>query len=154
MAGHLLRPWLATWVERHRRVLGFTDRGTVLLVVYTAFSAAVIDGLWSRVAPATLCALLGLMVLLLAFALVLTTWASRRLGFSRADEIAIVFCGSKKSLASGVPIANILFAGNPALGMILLPVMLFHQLQLMACAILAQRYAQRDGVALDTAGPS
>ena len=152
VAGHLLRPWLERWVERHRRALGFTDRGTVLLVVYTAFSAAVIDGLWGRVAPATLFALLGLMVLLLAFALVLTTWASRRLGFSREDEIAIVFCGSKKSLASGVPIANILFAGNPALGMILLPVMLFHQLQLMACAVLAQRYAQRDDVASDTAG--
>ena len=66
---------------------------------------------------------------------------SRRLGFSREDEIAIVFCGSKKSLATGVPMANVIFAGG-AIGAIVLPVMLFHQIQLMVCAGLARRYAQ------------
>ena len=69
-----------------------------------------------------------------------TAFCARRLGFSRADEIAIVFCGSKKSLVSGIPMANVLFAG-PTLGLIVLPLMIFHQLQLMACAALARRYA-------------
>ena len=69
------------------------------------------------------------------------TFASRWLGFSRADEITIVFCGSKKSLASGLPMANVLFAGHVGLGII--PVMLFHQIQLMVCASLARRYAAR-----------
>jgi sodium/bile acid cotransporter 7 len=73
--------------------------------------------------------------------LALTAFLSRRLGFSRQDEIAIVFCGSKKSMAAGIPMANILFAGQGA-GMILLPVMLFHQIQLFACAALARRYAR------------
>jgi len=65
---------------------------------------------------------------------------SRRLGFSRADEITIVFCGSKKSLASGLPMASVLFASS-SVGLIVLPLMLFHQLQLMVCAALARRYA-------------
>lgn len=143
--GHLLQPWIGQWVARWHRLLSFTDRGTVLLVVYVAFSASVVEGLWSRVPPAALGGLFAVTILILMLALSLTIWSSRRLGFNREDEIAIVFCGSKKSLASGVPIANILFAGNPALGMILLPVMLFHQIQLMACAWLAQRYRRSGG---------
>ncbi|MGA3005328.1 MAG: bile acid:sodium symporter, partial [Acetobacteraceae bacterium] len=72
----------------------------------------------------------------------LTTIASRMLGFSRSDEIVAVFCGSKKSLASGLPMATVLFAGQSA-GLIVLPLMLFHQFQLMACAAMARRYAAR-----------
>jgi sodium/bile acid cotransporter 7 len=71
-----------------------------------------------------------------------TAWASRRLGFSREDQIAIVFCGSKKSMASGVPMAKVLFATS-SLGVLIVPLMLFHQIQLMVCAMLAQHYAQR-----------
>ena len=62
------------------------------------------------------------------------------LGFSRADAITTVFCGSKKSLASGLPMASVLFASQPV-GLIVLPLMLFHQIQLMACAALARRWA-------------
>ena len=83
---------------------------------------------------------------LLAIALIATRTAARLLGFSKEDEIAIVFCGSKKSLASGVPMAGILFPaghGGPNAGLLLLPLMIFHQLQLMACALIAQRYAAR-----------
>jgi len=141
--GHLLRPWIGATVARWRGVLAYTDRGTVLLIVYVAFSASVVEGLWQHVPPEALFSTFIVVAALLAVVLTLTTRASRRLGFSREDEIAIVFCGSKKSLASGVPMAKILFAGNPALGMIVLPVMLFHQIQLMTCAVLAQRYAQR-----------
>jgi sodium/bile acid cotransporter 7 len=79
---------------------------------------------------------------MLALALAITTIAARRFGFSKEDEIAIVFCGSKKSMASGIPMANILFAGQ-AVSLIVLPLMLFHQAQLMACAAIARRYARR-----------
>ena len=143
VAGHLARPLIGTWVERRRQLLAITDRGTVLLVVYIAFSASVVDGLWQLVPISALASLLGITAIMLTIALGGTTWLSRHLGFRREDEIAIVFCGSKKSLASGVPIAKILFAGNPALGMIVLPVLLYHQIQLMACAVIAQRYAGR-----------
>lgn len=65
---------------------------------------------------------------------------SRLLGFNKADEITITFCGSKKSLAIGVPMAGVIFAGQ-AIGAIVLPLMLFHQIQLMVCAVIAQKYA-------------
>jgi solute carrier family 10 (sodium/bile acid cotransporter), member 7 len=143
VAGHLARPWIGSWVEHNRKLLAYTDRGTVLLVVYVAFSASVVEGLWRLLPISALGALLIVVVMMLAIALTSTTLASRRLGFNREDEIAIVFCASKKSLASGVPIARILFAGNPALGMIVLPILIYHQIQLMACAVLAQRYASK-----------
>ncbi|APW39088.1 bile acid:sodium symporter [Rhodoferax koreense] len=142
IAGQLLRPWIGGWVKKRAAVLKFVDQGSILLVVYTAFSAAVVEGLWKQI-PAT--AVIGVLVacaVVLAIALVLTTWTSRKLGFSKEDEITIVFCGSKKSLASGIPMAKVLFASS-AVGAIVLPLMLFHQMQLMVCAVLAQRYARR-----------
>ncbi|CAN5465896.1 bile acid:sodium symporter [soil metagenome] len=152
IAGHLLRPWIGAWVKRRAPMLTLVDRGSILLVVYTAFSAAVIEGLWSQVPLRSLVGLLVVCAVLLAFALVLTTWIARKLGFDKADEITIVFCGSKKSLASGVPMAHVLFAA-PAVGAVVLPIMLFHQMQLMVCAVLAQRYARRP-VVPDDAGVS
>ncbi len=142
VAGHLMRPWIGGFVKRHAPVLKFVDQGSILLVVYTAFSAAVVEGLWSQLPLPALAGLVVVCAVLLALALVSTTWLARRLGFSKEDEITIVFCGSKKSLASGVPMAKVLFASH-AVGAILLPLMVFHQMQLMVCAVLAQRYARR-----------
>lgn len=75
--------------------------------------------------------------------LALSTVLARRLGFATEDEITIVFCGSKKTLASGVPMATLLFGTHPSLGLIVLPIMFYHQLQLFVCSVLAQRYARR-----------
>jgi sodium/bile acid cotransporter 7 len=140
LAGQLLRPWIGGFVLRHKAVLGATDRGSILLVVYAAFGHAVGAGLWHALPPEGLAAMLATEACVLALALVATRFAAERLGFNREDTIAIVFCGSKKSLAFGVPMAGVLFAG-PDLGMILLPVMLYHQIQLMVCAVLAKRWA-------------
>ncbi|WP_031371294.1 bile acid:sodium symporter family protein [Lysobacter antibioticus] len=142
VAGHLLRRWIGGWVERRRALLRYTDQGTVLLVVYTAFAASVATGLWQSTPVQALYVVFGVCALLLAAVMLATTFAARRLGFSREDEIAIVFCGSKKSLATGVPMAKILFASS-ALGAIVLPVMVFHQIQLIVCAQVARRYARR-----------
>jgi sodium/bile acid cotransporter 7 len=142
IAGQLLRPWIGGWIKKRAAVLKFVDQGSILLVVYTAFSAAVVEGLWKQMPATALVGVLAVCAVLLAVALVLTTWTSRKLGFSKEDEITIVFCGSKKSLASGIPMAKVLFASS-AVGAIVLPLMLFHQMQLMVCAVLAQRYARR-----------
>ncbi len=140
IAGQLARPWLAGFIERRRRALGLVDRGSILLVVYAAFSEGVTAGVWSTVSLASLGWLLLIDVLLLGFVLWFSARLSRWLGFSREDEIAAVFCGSKKSLASGLPMAAVLFPPDRASALVL-PLMLFHQLQLMACAFLARRYA-------------
>ncbi|WCM87148.1 bile acid:sodium symporter family protein [Acidovorax sp. NCPPB 3576] len=142
LSGHLLRPWISGFVQRRAAVLKFVDQGSILLVVYTAFSAAVIEGLWRQIPLPALAGLVVVCAVILAIALATTTWVGRRFGFSKEDEITVVFCGSKKSLASGVPMAKVLFASH-AVGAIVLPLMVFHQMQLMVCAVLAQRYARR-----------
>ncbi len=142
LAGQLLRPWIGAFIDRHKAVLRYVDQGSILLVVYMAFSESVTEGLWQHISGAALLALTGISCLMLAIALGVAAWTSRRLGFSKEDEITIVFCGSKKTLASGVPMAKVLFAPS-ALGMIILPLMIFHQIQLMVCAVLAQHWARR-----------
>jgi solute carrier family 10 (sodium/bile acid cotransporter), member 7 len=147
-AGQALQGRIGGLVQRHRRMLGIVDRGSVLLMVYTVFSAATVGGIWHHLALRPFAVLIVVNGALLAMMLAFTALAARRLGFSRADEIAIVFCGSKKSLVSGIPMANVLFAG-PALGLVLLPLMIFHQIQLMACAALARRYASASNPAFE-----
>lgn len=142
IAGQVLRPVVGQWLDRRKTLIGYVDRGSILLVVYSAFSAAVVGGLWTRVSPLELLLLLIVCGVLLAVVLLATTFGARALGFSKADEIAIVFCGSKKSMATGVPMAGILFPGATA-GVLVLPLMIFHQIQLMACSVIAQHYAQR-----------
>lgn len=142
IAGQLVRPLIGHWVADHKRLVKMVDQGSILLVVYTAFSEAVISGLWQQTPLSALAGLLLINALLLATLLGLTFWLSQRLRFNREDRITILFCGSKKSLASGVPMAKVLFAGHP-IGAIVLPLMLFHQIQLMVCALLAQHLHKR-----------
>jgi sodium/bile acid cotransporter 7 len=140
LAGQLLQSKIEAWMRRHERAVRLVDRFAVLLMVYGAFSAATVSGLWSRLPPSGLVVLVVVDGGLLAIMLAGTTFAARWLGLSREDEIAIVFCGSKKSLVTGIPMAQALFA-DASLGLVVLPLMIFHQLQLMACAMLARRYA-------------
>ncbi|NYT70622.1 bile acid:sodium symporter family protein [Pusillimonas noertemannii] len=142
LAGHLSRPWIGQWIDRNQHWLRNVDQSSILLVVYTAFSASVIGGLWRAVPPSSLIVLTVVCCALLALVLFITTWSARQLGFNTQDEITIVFCGSKKSMATGVPMAQVLFSAG-AVGPALLPLMVFHQIQLMVCAVLAQRYRQR-----------
>jgi solute carrier family 10 (sodium/bile acid cotransporter), member 7 len=140
--GQLLRPWIGQWAERNRAFLSVTDRGSILLIVYAAFSASVVQGLWQRLPLPTLAMLALVDAVLLATALLIMISGSRALRFDRADESAIVFCGSQKSVVSGIPMASALIAG-PALGLFVLPIMIYHSMQLLVCAWLAKRYAGR-----------
>ncbi|RIY01018.1 bile acid:sodium symporter [Aureimonas flava] len=144
VAGQIARPLIGAWLARHKPVTLVVDRGSILLVVYAAFSEGVVAGVWTSLGWRDLAVVVLLDVAILAFVLATTTLLARRLRFSREDEIAIVFCGSKKSMATGIPMAGILFAGH-AMALVVLPLMLFHQIQLFACAALAQRYARRAG---------
>lgn len=138
--GHLLRPWIGGFVTRHKSMIGLSDRATILLAIYSAFSSAVIEGIWTRLPPGELLLLLVLCCVVLAVLLSLTAFLGKAFGFDRNDRIVVLFCGTKKSLVQGVPMARVLFAG-PDLGLILLPIMIFHQVQLMVCAGIARRYA-------------
>ena len=141
--GQLCRPLIGGWIARNKKLTSTLDRGVIVLIVYNSFCESTLSGLWSKFSVATFALVAGLALLLLILALLYTTLLSRWMGLSKADEAAAVFCGSKKSLANGAPIAKILFAGNPAIGMIMLPLLLYHQIQLIVCANLARRYAER-----------
>lgn len=147
--GQIARRWIGPWLERRKAILGYVDRGSILTIVYVAFSEGVVAGIWHRLPPSNLVVLGVACAILLAIVMVVTTRVSRALRFSTEDEIAIVFCGSKKSLATGLAMAKVIFAGS-AVSVVILPLMIFHQLQLMASAVLAGRYAQRP-VDADTA---
>ena len=136
--GQFSRPWTADFMARNRTNLKWLDQGVICLVVYGAFSDFRITGV--RVEASEFIIMLVLCLVVLAFMLLLTNYVARWLRFPRNDRVAIVFCGTKKSLATGVPMATVLFAGQPV-GLIVFPLMVFHMLQLMACSLIAQRWA-------------
>jgi solute carrier family 10 (sodium/bile acid cotransporter), member 7 len=141
VCGQLLRPLIGGWIDRHESIVGMVDPGSILLIVYSAFSEAVDEGLWHQIPPSALAGLVVADGVLLAAALITTGLVSKWLGFERADRVTIVFCGSKKSLSQGVTMAKVIFASH-TVGAAVLPIMLFHQIQLMVCAALAQRWSR------------
>jgi sodium/bile acid cotransporter 7 len=141
VAGQIARRWIADWIGAHKPLLTLVDRGSILLVVYSAFSEGMVAGIWHTVSLARFGALVVCCAALLGAVLVLTSAASRRLGFARPERVTLVFCGSKKSLASGLPMAAVLFPGH-TLSLMVLPLMLFHQIQLMVCTVLARRWGR------------
>ena len=138
--GHLLHARLGGFLQRNRQLTMLVDRGSILLVVYAAFSHAVVMHLWDELSAADLAWLFALCLLLLGIVLAVTWFGGKALGLPREDRIVLLFCGSKKSLASGVPMAGVLFA-PAAVGLAILPLMLFHQIQLIACALIARKLA-------------
>ncbi|MGQ0588967.1 MAG: bile acid:sodium symporter family protein [Sphingosinicella sp.] len=139
--GHALRPWLLALVSARPKLTNLVDKGVILLAVYGAFSAATIEGVWRRLPPGEIAWLSGLLLGLLGLILLAAVAIGRLGGFARPNRVAILFCGSVKSLISGAPMARILFPGAAA-GVVLLPIMIFHALQLIVCAWIAGAMAR------------
>ncbi len=131
--------------ERNKKYIRYFDQSSILLIVYTSFCESFGAHLFRDFTPLSL-VLLGVGMLVLFFAVYfLLTVLSKFFGFSREDRITAVFCGSKKSLVQGAVMSKVLFSGSQA-GVILLPIMLYHALQLIAASILAQRFARQGEV--------
>ena len=141
--GQLFRPLVYPHMMKVPRLVKSFDQGSILMVVYGAFSSAVVAGLWNEVSWQTLLLLVLACSVFLTVIMLLAYYLPKLFGFNRKDQIAIFFCSSKKTLASGVPMAQILFIGQP-LGMIVLPIMIFHQIQLMVCGIIANRWSKQN----------
>jgi sodium/bile acid cotransporter 7 len=148
-AGQLLRRPLLDILLRTKKPLAYLDRGVIVMIVHASFCDSQQAGVWSSYPASSLASLAVMTGLLLMVVLCLTTWASRRCKFTPEDEIAAVFCGSKKSLANGMPMANAMFAGDPAMGIFVLPMIIYHQLQLLVCSVLAQHYASRPALSVE-----
>ena len=141
VAGQLMRRWIADWVARHSVLTKAVDRGSILLVVYDAFSMGMVEHIWRSVDPWQLVAVAVVNAALLAAVLIFTSLMGRLVGLDRGDGIVLLFCGSKKSLASGLPMALVFFPAA-TVGVIMLPLMIFHQIQLVVCSVIASRLSR------------
>lgn len=151
LIGQALRPKLGPWLQRRRRAATLVDRGSILLVVYTAFSEGMNERIWSKTSPGQILIVSAICCAILATVLVTCTLVARWLRFAWADRVVIIFCGSKKSLATGLPMATVLFTGQPV-GLLVLPLMIFHQIQLIVCAWLASSFAAKRPITTDRQG--
>lgn len=147
VVGQSLRPLLSGWAARNKARIQIVDRLTILMLVYTSFADSVQQGIWTQYGWVAVIQTVVITSAIFYFMLWLTEFAAQRMQLQEPERIAAVFCGSKKTLASGVPMAHLIFGANPALGLILMPIMIYHPLQLAVCGVLAQRWAARQ---LDT----
>ncbi|MEH6453906.1 MAG: bile acid:sodium symporter family protein [Psychromonas sp.] len=143
IVGQLLRPYLLNWAEKHKAVVSKVDKYVILLIVYNAFCDSVSNGIWGEFSIGLLATSIVICIICLVVMVHSLQWGARRCKFSPPDEVAVVFCGTKKTLAAGVPMAKVIFGADPNLGMILLPIMLYHPIQIFYCAVLANRYAKK-----------
>ena len=139
--GQIAQRWLSAWAARHKAWISRLDKSTIVITVFVTFSAATNEGLWQRLSLPEMGRLLLLVIVLLTLAMSAAWWLGRALGFSPADRATLLFSGAHKSLATGAPMARILFPAAQA-GMIVIPLMLYHQLQLMVSAWIAARLGQ------------
>jgi sodium/bile acid cotransporter 7 len=143
IAGQLARPLLLAFVTQHKAVVNKLDKWVILLIVYNAFCDSVANGIWQEFSLGLLTTSVLVCCVVLLFMVHLLQWGARQSGFELPDEVAAVFCGTKKTLAAGVPMAKVIFGADPTLGMILLPIMLYHPIQIFYCAVMANRYARQ-----------
>ena len=141
LLGQVFRRWVVPLTNKLGPRVSLFDKAVIVLVVYSAFSEAVAEGMFSEITWAEAGWLVLICCVLLAIVLGLSALAGRMFGFSLADQRVVQFCGSKKSLATGMPMAAVLFAGQP-IGLMVLPLMIFHQIQLIVCAWMANRYGR------------
>lgn len=146
--GQAIHKWVSGFLATRKKWLQNYDQSVIVVIIYSAFSQSVTAGLLRVLPPSALVLAALLCTSLLLAVIAFTVFGARRLRFTREDEIAAVFCGSKKSLASGLPLAQVLFAGAPGFGMIVLPIMLYNQIQILIGAVLARRYAVSDRAAV------
>ena len=139
--GQCCRPVLAEWAARHRVALQLTDRLLILFLIYSSFCDSFEHKIWAGHGLTLLAGVTAGAAVLFVLALAAMTGAARALGFGHGDRVALLFCGSKKSLAQGVTMGKVLLAAHPAAGLVLLPLMIYHALQLFVGGLLAPRWA-------------
>ncbi|MBF0582144.1 bile acid:sodium symporter family protein [Corynebacterium sp. ED61] len=138
--GQILRPWVKGFAAS--KMTKKVDQISIGLVVYVSFSEGMVQGIWSSVAWQAIVGLVLGSVVLVYLMLWVTSVITRKLNFNYEDQVAIQFAGTKKSLAAGLPMAAVMF-GSTGLGLMILPLMIFHQMQLIICSIRASTYAER-----------
>lgn len=141
--GQAVRPFLSGWAARNKSRIHLVDRATILFLVYTSFCDSVLGGVWTSNGIGTLALILVVSALLFFTVMVVSNTGARVLGFPDEDRIAAMFCASKKSMATGVPMAQLMFGHGGALGLVVLPILIYHSFQLVVAGMFASRWARR-----------
>ncbi|SHH05254.1 solute carrier family 10 (sodium/bile acid cotransporter), member 7 [Kaistia soli DSM 19436] len=142
IVGQVARHWLAGWAGRNNKQIKLADRAIILAIVYNSFSDSMVEGVWQGHDASLIIEIIVGVIALFFIIYWLMQIPCRLFGFNRADTIACLFCASKKSLATGVPLAPIIFGTIPGLGLIIAPIMLYHFCQLVIVSVIANRQAQ------------
>jgi solute carrier family 10 (sodium/bile acid cotransporter), member 7 len=148
IAGMACRMVLRQWADQNRRLLNLLSNGVILFIVYTAFCDSVEGRVWEKYGIGLTLQVLGSVVILFTTISLLVLGVSSVVQLSREDFIAALFCSVKKTLAMGVPLAQLIFGAHANLGLILLPIMFYHPFQLFVCGLLANRFAAQTEIAL------
>lgn len=142
--GYFLHKKLGKWAERYNNTLRMFDQGVILLIVYTSFCESFASNMFSSHSVAEI-AQLGFWMLVFFLAVFgIMNLISHWFHFNRQDRITVLFCGSKKSLVQGAVMGKVLFPNPVVLGVVLLPLMIYHALQLMVGSMIAQKMGQAD----------
>jgi sodium/bile acid cotransporter 7 len=139
-----VRPLVRSWVDANRRWVNILSSGVILFIVYTAFCDSVEEKVWQHYGIGLTLEVLAAVAVLFTTVSLMVWAASRMARLNREDFIAALFCSVKKTLAIGVPLAQLIFGAKADLGLILLPIMFYHPFQLFVCGLLANRFARRE----------
>lgn len=144
-AGQLLRWRLRSWVEPRKKLLGNLSGGLILYLVFAAFCESMKQRVWSDMGAGTSALAAAGVLVVFALAMLATHLLARGAALDRPDWTAAMFCAPQKTIASGIPLAKAIFGAHPGLGLILLPVLLYHPLQLVVCGAMAERWRAASG---------
>ena len=144
LMGFVLQHYWRTWAKRNSGLLAKFDKGVILLIVYSSFAESFLSNVFQTIDPMYLLSLfIAVIVLFYGVYGIIFYLARHLLHFNREDQITAVFCGSKKSLTHGSVFAKFLFANDPRLGLLILPLMIYHAFQIFVVTIIAQRMGNR-----------
>lgn len=141
--GMLLNRRLGWFADKYKTTLKTFDQSVILIIIYTSFCKSFTLNLFKDLSFLELILLMAGLLGLFFAVILITNTISKMLGFSKADNITVMFCGSKKSLVHGTVMSKVLFTQSSIVGIILLPLMIYHALQLIAASIMAQKFSLR-----------
>ena len=142
--GLLLRQFLGAFALKHSKKITLFDKSVILLIIYKSFSKSFLDRIFENLSLLKLLAVLAVAILIFWIAYFFIGFVAKRFNFSIEDRITAQFCGTKKSLVHGTVFSKILFQNASFLGIILLPIMMFHAFQIVAISVIAAKHGRRD----------
>ncbi|SFW28635.1 bile acid:sodium symporter family protein [Cellulophaga fucicola] len=144
VVGVLLQRYLGDFAQKHSSKITLFDKSIILLIIYKSFASSFNDKIFSTVSMLDLVLILLGVLILFTIAYFSTGFIASKLNFNKEDLITAQFCGTKKSLVHGTVFSKIIFGNMAVIGIVLLPIMLFHAIQILIISVVATKLAKRE----------